>query len=125
VLHVMGSHRYAAWLAVLALTFILAMPTLTRLLPVADATAGADATCPYHLAADSRHSRSPSDPSHVLEWCGYCFLLHHSPLLDAGVVFHPLTIVAQTHVPAFEVAPDGPYTARLGADPRGPPTRAG
>jgi len=110
-----------AWLAMLAMALIVVVPLVTRLIPGAQTMGADDASCPYHSAADSAHSRSPHMPAHPMEWCGYCCLLHHNPLLGSETVVHWVAVVLPAVIPAPHAALDAPHLLRLSADPRGPP----
>jgi len=105
----------------LAMALIVVMPAITKLMPGEPGMGATDASCPYHLAAQSEHAGSPHAPSHLMEWCGYCFLLHHSPLLGSGAVIHWVATVLVAHAPSRALTPDSHDPFRLSADPRGPP----
>jgi hypothetical protein len=125
VLRVKGPHQFVAWLAMLAMLLIVVMPTTTQLMPMAHAMPGMDASCPHHLVADSEHRRSPHAPADPMEWCGYCFLLHHAPLLGTGEVVYVVAAAPAANDPVSAVVLGSPYLLRLSADPRGPPAQVG
>jgi hypothetical protein len=84
-------HRRLAWLALLAMAFVVALPSISRvLLPMATAMPGMDAMAHAHHAA-TRQPDAPGEPDDPLQRCAYCVLLAHSPALGAGV-FAPLLL---------------------------------
>lgn len=121
VRRLMGSHRFVAWLAVVALALVVVMPAVSRVMPMTGSMPGMDGACPGHLARGATPSPPPHLPAHPTDRCGYCLLLHHSPLLGSGAIAY--LIPEPPRRTAIEVAlPAGkPGASSLSADPRGPP----
>jgi hypothetical protein len=121
VLRVKAPHRYVAWLAMLAMTFIVVMPVISRMMPMTGAMPGMDGSCPEHAALAAKQPGSPHTPVDPMERCGYCFLLHHSPLLSSSVVVHLVPAAPEPDVPVEALPVDRSNAPLLSADPRGPP----
>jgi hypothetical protein len=123
VLRLKASHRYVAWLAMLAMTFIVVMPVVSRMMPMSGAMPGMDGPCPEHVAALAKHPGSPHTPVDPMERCGYCYLLHHTPLLGSSTLVHLVPTAPEPNVPTVALPAGGPHAPLLSADPRGPPAR--
>lgn len=117
-------HRYVAWLAMLAMTLIVVVPVISRMLPMTGAMPGMDGACPVHVALNARHAGLPHAPVDPMARCGYCFLLHHSPILGSSVVAHVVPAAPEADVPVATLPVVGSHAPLLSADPRGPPARA-
>jgi hypothetical protein len=112
-----------AWLAMLAMAFIVGMPVVSRLMPMSGAMPGMGEPCPEHAALAAKQPGSPHTPVDPMERCGYCFLLHHSPLLDSGVVVHVLPASPEPGILVVALPGVRSNAPVLSADPRGPPER--
>ncbi|WP_158543262.1 DUF2946 domain-containing protein [Dyella psychrodurans] len=119
MLRVKALHRYMAWLAMLAMAFIVVMPVVSRTMPMS--MPGMDGACPEHVALGAKQPGSPHAPVDPMERCGYCFLLHHSPLLSAGTIVHLVPTAPSLDVPVAALPADRSNAPLLSADPRGPP----
>jgi hypothetical protein len=107
----------------LAMAFIVGMPVVSRLMPMTGAMPGMGEPCPEHAALAARQPGSPHTPLDPMERCGYCFLLHHSPLLGSSMVVHRLPAPPEPSILAVALPSVGSTTPLLSADPRGPPER--
>ena len=116
-------HRRLAWLALLAMAFVIVLPSISRVLSQASAMPGMGAMAHAHHDA-ARQPQVPSQPADPLQRCAYCVLLAHTPVLGVGV-FAPL-------LPPFAL-PLAPPVARIlaarvqpawSASARGPPASA-
>jgi hypothetical protein len=119
VLRIKAPHRYVAWLAMLAMAFIVVMPVVSRLMPITDATL--DGACPVHAALAAKQSGSPHTSTDTMERCGYCFLLSYSPLLGSSTVIPVVPVPLESGVLVVALPAGGAYASLLSADPRGPP----
>jgi hypothetical protein len=104
----------------LAMALIVVMPAISRVMPMAGAMPGMDAVCEHHLAG-ARHPGPPDSPADPTDKCGYCVLLHHTPVLPAGVLAHVLAALPGESAPALARVDDAYVPPILSARPRGPP----
>jgi hypothetical protein len=114
------SRQCVAWLALLAMAFIVVMPAISRVMPMDGAMPGMGAPCPEHQAA-TKHPVSPNGPTDPTDKCGYCVLLNHAPLLASGKVLHLLPVAPNPAAPVVARADDAYTSPILSANPRGPP----
>jgi hypothetical protein len=119
VLRINAPHRYVAWLAMLAMAFIVVMPVVSRLMPITDATL--DGACPVHAALAAKQSGSPHTSTDTMERCGYCFLLSYSPLLGSSTVVPVVPVSLESRVLVVALPSGRADASMLSADPRGPP----
>jgi hypothetical protein len=110
-----------AWLAMLAMTLIVVMPVVSRTMSIAGAMPGMDEPCPIHAALAVKQPGSPHMPVDPMERCGYCYLLHHSPLLGSSILVSLVPAPPEAGVAAIALPEDRFRTPRLSANPRGPP----
>jgi Protein of unknown function (DUF2946). len=101
----------AMWLTIVA-------PVVSQTLPSSRSTPAHGASCGGH-AGDVTHPSSPH--SHLMEKCGYCGLLSHSPTLTGAVWLPQLLppVIALPH--DFPKALPWMRNTLLAAAPRGPP----
>ncbi|QAU23800.1 DUF2946 domain-containing protein [Dyella sp. M7H15-1] len=118
-----ASHHYVAWLAMLAMAFIVVMPAISRVMPMTGAMPGMDVACP-HPVAGTQHPSTPDTPVDPTAKCGYCVLLHHNPGLASSVMPHALAAVVGQTTPTFARPGQAPLSPLLSARPRGPPSMA-
>lgn len=107
----------------LAMTFIVVVPVISRMMPMTGAMRGMGEPCPEHAALAMQHPGSPHTPVDPMERCGYCFLLHHSPILSSSAVVHLVPVVPEASVLVAALPVDRSSVPLLAADPRGPPAR--
>lgn len=105
-------HRRLAWLALLAMAFVVALPSVSRVLPMAGMDAAVHVHHAHHDTAPQ--PQAPQPPDDPLQHCAYCVLLAHSPALGAGVFAPPLLQASM---------PSAPPVARVVAV-RTPPVRS-
>lgn len=116
-------HRCVAWLALAALTLIVAMPAVSRVIPVSAGAAGMDAGCAMR-AGDHSHPDIPGAPDDRTDRCGYCTLLEHTPAVGMGKLFSQLPTLRPAAPLDAAISRGAPITRLLSAPPRGPPSRA-
>jgi hypothetical protein len=114
------TRRFVAWLALFAMWLAAAAPTVSRVLPAADAWPELGAWCTGH-GLEQRHPEAPADPAAHLDKCGYCALLAHSPLLGAPAALALPPALPGAAAPAGRIAAAGHAAVPLAAHPRGPP----
>lgn len=114
-----GSHRIVAWLALAALSLVVVMPAVSRVMPMTGPMPGMDGACPGHLAQGAKPS--PHLPAHPTDRCGYCLLLHHSPLLGSGTIAYLIPEPPRRTVIVAAPPAGTSCASSLSADPRGPP----
>ncbi|WP_268991950.1 DUF2946 domain-containing protein [Dyella choica] len=107
----------------LAMAFIVVMPVVSRTMPMTGAMPGMDGACLEHAAPGARQQGSPHAPADPMARCGYCFLLHHSPLVGSSTLVHLVPATPPSAVSTAALPSDRPYAPLLSADPRGPPAR--
>ncbi|RDI97364.1 DUF2946 domain-containing protein [Dyella solisilvae] len=110
-----------AWLALLAMALIVAMPAISRVMPVADALPHSAHHHAHHGMAEGHAPALPDHSGHGIDHCGYCVLFELQSVLASG---HVLFLVPAAPVGSPEpwiptVEHDVP--SLLGAQPRGPP----
>jgi hypothetical protein len=105
----------------LAMVLIVVVPVVSRTMPMTAAMPGMDGACPEHIALSAKPSGSPHAPVDPMARCGYCFLLHHSPLLGSSVLVHVVPAPPPSDVSRVALLVEGSHTPLLSADPRGPP----
>ncbi|MGB3460553.1 DUF2946 domain-containing protein [Rhodanobacter lindaniclasticus] len=119
-----------AWLALFALGLTIVAPVVSRTLASVAASSVHDARHTMDMAAPipAGHADShPSDHAHVdhddmlMEQCGYCGLLGHSPLLLVIAWLPGLLPQAAPRQPVPTAPQRGPERSTLTAVPRGPP----
>ena len=107
----------------LAMAFVVVMPTAMQFAPAMHAVPAMHEHGSHHAMGHAGHSPHQRAPTHVMEWCGYCAQLHHTPLFSAStVVWLPLASPA-TILPVAVPERGNPSLLRLAAAPRGPPIR--
>lgn len=107
----------------LAMAFVVAMPTVMQFAPALHAVPAMHEHDPHHAMGHAGHPPHQRAPNHVMEWCGYCAQLHHTPLFSAAaVVWLPMARPA-TSVPVAVPVHGNAFLLRLAAAPRGPPIR--
>jgi hypothetical protein len=121
VLRITRSHRYIAWLAMLAMAFVVVVPVVSRMMPMTGAMPGMEGACPEHVSLGARQPATPHAPADPMERCGYCFLLHHSPLLSSSVLVHVLPAAPERDAPVVALPADRSHAPLLSAEARGPP----
>lgn len=116
-------HRRLGWLALVAMAFVVAMPMVSRVLPMASAMPGMAAMArAQHVAMGQ--SPAPDQPDDPLQRCAYCVLLAHSPALGAGI-FAPLLLpIASPAAPAVAAITTVRVPPAWSAPARGPPELA-
>jgi hypothetical protein len=107
----------------LAMALIVVVPVISRALPMAAAMPGMDGACPEHVALGAKPQGSPHAPADPMERCGYCFLLHHTPLLGSSALVHAVPAAPESNVPVVALPVERSHAPLLSADPRGPPAR--
>jgi len=117
--HKRAQRSAVTWLAAFALALILFVPTISRTLAFASAhVAGVGMDCGMHGAMP--HGRQAPDAPVVLDLCGYCTLMCHSPVLTTGLMLTvPSLIAAPLAVRDFQR--DAPAFVLLEHRSRGPP----
>lgn len=125
VLRLTRSHQWVAWLAMFAMALIVVMPAISRVMPMSGAMPGMDmdGACPHHLATSAKQPNSPHAPVDPMERCGYCFLLHHSPILSSSTIVHRVPAAPELAIPVVALPTDRSHSPLLSADPRGPPAQ--
>jgi len=117
------SRPYVAWLAMLAMAFIVVIPVISRVAPMSSAMPGMDAACPYHAhQAPTQHPGSPTSPDDPTARCGYCVLHNHTPVLASSVIVHTVPAAPNVAAPVVALPSDRSEASLLSADPRGPPS---
>jgi hypothetical protein len=114
-------HRYAAWLALTAMTLIMVMPALSRSMAADKAMSGMEGGCLMHADHQPRPG-VPSYPDEPTAKCGYCTLLDHTPVVGKGVAFLHLPAVRPAPPLGAVVSPVTSLERFLSARPRGPPS---
>jgi len=115
--------RFVTCLALVAVWLTVVMPVISRSMPNGMGSMGVGSRGTSH-GLSQPHPATPSDPSSILDKCGYCCLFCHSPLVAGNALpaMAPLALSAPI-LPAPTV-PVGPPPQRLSAAPRGPPSQA-
>ncbi len=110
--------RFVAWLAMAAMWLTIVAPVVSQTLSSSRSTPALGASCDGH-ADDMTH---PSPPhGHLMEQCGYCGLLSHSPTLT-GAVWLPHLLPPAVDLPhGIPKALPWMRDTLLAAAPRGPP----
>lgn len=108
---------FVAWLAVVAMSLVAVMPTLSRL---------HTSTCHAHAAAIVAHhdcEQGAGDPSEDC-WskCGYCDFLAHSPGLTSFAYVPAFVALVDRAPPSLNSPPLATLAYALAAQPRGPPS---
>ena len=126
------------WLAFVAIGLTVVAPVVSRTLAAAAVSAAHTAPHSMHMtgqmpaghepphaqALQSAHqhdSEQPGDGGMLMEQCGYCGLLGHSPLLMVIVWLPNLLTPPRPYVPVPPTLHRGPDRSTLTAAPRGPP----
>ncbi|WP_426663350.1 DUF2946 domain-containing protein [Rhodanobacter aciditrophus] len=116
-------HRRLAWLALLAMAFVTALPSISRVLPMATAMPGMDAA--DHGLRDAAHQpHAPGHPDDPLQRCAYCVLLAHSPALGAAAVAPLLSPIPMPSAPPVARIVAVRVQPSWSAPARGPPLPA-
>jgi hypothetical protein len=107
----------------LAMALIVVMPVVSRTMPMMGAMPGMDGACLEHVATGVKLPDSPHAPVDPMQRCGYCFLLHHSPLLSSGTIVHLVPAAPEPNIRTEALPAERSHAPLLSADPRGPPAR--
>lgn len=113
--------QWVAWLGILAMTLIVVMPVLSRVMPMTGAMPGMDAFCVHHTLARTKHPSPSPTPEDPTARCGYCLLLHHTPPLATDEVIHFVPALLDIAEPLVFRPQSKHALPWLSADPRGPP----
>ena len=114
-------HRYVAWLALAAMALIMVMPAVSRSMPMRAGMGGMDAGCV--MKAGNHSHPIPSYPDDPTARCGYCTLLHHTPVVGMGVLFLHMPTLHPASPLNAATSQSAPFAGLLSARPRGPPRR--
>lgn len=99
---------------------VVAVPSVSRVMPVVHAMAGMEAHCVHHPSPGQPPS-SPDEHGHGLDHCGYCVLLDHQSLLASGKIAHQVPAPPPANLVFLAPADVGSTPRLLVAQPRGPP----
>lgn len=121
---------FFAWLALIALGLTIVAPVVSRTLASVTASSAHGAHHGMDMSAEmtaghvdaNRHDNPHSDHDGMLmDQCGYCGLLGHSPLLIVIAWLPGLLPQATPRQPVPAAPARGPERSTLTAAPRGPP----
>jgi hypothetical protein len=120
-----AQQRYVAWLAIAAMTLIVLMPVLSRMMPADMPMMGMHADCGMNMDhAGHAHPGIPGHPDDPTAHCGYCVLLTHMPVVGSGVAILLAPLDLPAHSPQTARLHHAPSATLLSANPRGPPLLA-
>lgn len=77
-------NKFVAWLAMLAICLLAAVPTVSRV--IAATTVAAEIGCVEHVQSDHRHGKGEDQrPADGLDACSYCALAAHGSFLGSAI----------------------------------------